>query len=623
MLQTFNIVPCDFGDLARPITVTVDISNPVNIGDVYFLSLGSGSRCVTVVDTPIRESISATYVAGPYTDCIDCYLSNPENIYLLFRNCQTDNSIIIPITDFVSQPTIDDIYFLEYYTIGFGDYPIINDLIGQGCFVFNQYIYYNFSADGPQIAAQYSNLISISNSYGSSNFDANCATCLGENSKNYNITGCDGRSDIITLTDLSLINHIISYSIGSDIYCGIVKDETTSEANATLVADYGLFNNDEQCQECISASQKKIEIQNCLTNEVSVVWSSPLLDSGDASNLSYQDGCYTILGETTNDVTLIGYLDFEPYPDCQDCNQCYGLTYKWTSCESDATGTSLIYQDMVSGQTFYNPLLDECVTITSVSTNSGYYNPDFYSVFDYSSGETSCSDCQTPTYESWIATFCNTTASGYYDNTLLVTVESTLGVGVGDVVSLQWGDSPSICAELTEPFNPLLSVTPSVKGIATSKFIDCAECESNSLVGLSVKNCATNEEKFVNITKSNYLTLIQFYLFGNGLPYTTMSDSNGNCWRFNAVCPITPEISYELLTPTNFYINCAICDFYTDEPSRSANTEYTVCVICCDCGSTGSTITQVSPPHPVWTDGYGVSVTQLNMITLGGNGLNS
>ncbi len=54
------------------------------------------------------------------------------------------------------------------------------------------------------------------------------------------------------------------------------------------------------------------------------------------------------------------------------------------------------------------------------------------------------------------------------------------------------------------------------------------------------------------------------------------------------------------------------------------NTEATVCVICCDCGATGSTINQITPPNPVWTDGFGTDVTQLNMIVLGGpRGLNS
>ena len=53
--------------------------------------------------------------------------------------------------------------------------------------------------------------------------------------------------------------------------------------------------------------------------------------------------------------------------------------------------------------------------------------------------------------------------------------------------------------------------------------------------------------------------------------------------------------------------------------STSANTETFICVT--DCEFTGSTA--VSPPHPVWTDGYGTPVTQLNMVLIGsGNGLN-
>jgi hypothetical protein len=66
--------------------------------------------------------------------------------------------------------------------------------------------------------------------------------------------------------------------------------------------------------------------------------------------------------------------------------------------------------------------------------------------------------------------------------------------------------------------------------------------------------------------------------------------------------------------------NCSQCG---NNIPKSANTESTVCVICCDCGATGSTTNIIVPPHPIWTDGYGNVVTQMNMITIGGNGLNS
>ena len=66
------------------------------------------------------------------------------------------------------------------------------------------------------------------------------------------------------------------------------------------------------------------------------------------------------------------------------------------------------------------------------------------------------------------------------------------------------------------------------------------------------------------------------------------------------------------------YNTCNECE--TEIP-RSANTEVLLCEQICT--ESGTTVVSVTPPHPVWTDGYGASVTQLNMITLGGNGLNS
>ena len=50
----------------------------------------------------------------------------------------------------------------------------------------------------------------------------------------------------------------------------------------------------------------------------------------------------------------------------------------------------------------------------------------------------------------------------------------------------------------------------------------------------------------------------------------------------------------------------------------SANTEVTICVELCD-----QSVVSVTPPHPVWSDLTGGTVTQLNMVVLGGpNGLN-
>ena len=76
------------------------------------------------------------------------------------------------------------------------------------------------------------------------------------------------------------------------------------------------------------------------------------------------------------------------------------------------------------------------------------------------------------------------------------------------------------------------------------------------------------------------------------------------------------------LITLNLYIFCqkgeAFCTSSYDPP-RSANTEYTMCIEICD-----GTYESQDTPHPVYTDGYGTPVTQLNMVVLGGpNGLNN
>jgi cell division septation protein DedD len=57
----------------------------------------------------------------------------------------------------------------------------------------------------------------------------------------------------------------------------------------------------------------------------------------------------------------------------------------------------------------------------------------------------------------------------------------------------------------------------------------------------------------------------------------------------------------------------------TTEPFmvKSANTEYVECRICDDVA------TEQNTPHPVYTDGKGNEVIQLNAVVIGGNGLNS
>jgi len=143
---------------------------------------------------------------------------------------------------------------------------------------------------------------------------------------------------------------------------------------------------------------------------------------------------------------------------------------------------------------------------------------------------------------------------------------------------------------------------------------DCCECLSGLTESLNFKfiRCDTLEE--INIESINFCgeygaptTGITYEIqFGSETPF---------CATFEGLSS-TGETNYHYISGP--YLLCEDCGSQP-EPPRSANTESTVCVIDCS----GNTVSIV-PPHPIWTDGYGTQVTQLNMITLGGpNGLNS
>jgi hypothetical protein len=89
------------------------------------------------------------------------------------------------------------------------------------------------------------------------------------------------------------------------------------------------------------------------------------------------------------------------------------------------------------------------------------------------------------------------------------------------------------------------------------------------------------------------------------------------CSTILNTCPLPGD--YPTVTPYAFYLNCETCIFDNTRQPRNSGVEVTVCVELCD-----QSVVSVTPPHPVWTDGFGTEVTQLDMITLGGpNGLNN
>jgi hypothetical protein len=265
------------------------------------------------------------------------------------------------------------------------------------------------------------------------------------------------------------------------------------------------------------------------------------------------------------------------------------------------------YEYVPIGDSFYHPIYDICCTVTNIRTDmDGDFT--FYSLKSYSG----CSDCNAVSYEVFTAIGCDIPVTG------LVVAEAGQH-SIGDIVRSHWGNSDFLCFEIdgtytigdvAEGYNFETENQPS--------FTSCTECTLGATVGLTLINCRTLVESYVNVSLDTWSTISGL----NSLPSPSVCDAQGNCYVVVNSCPI--DNVYEEFTPTNFYFDCTLCR--VDNPNfqaRSANTETLVCVTCCPCDGTSGSTFSVIPPHPVWTDGYGTEVTQLNMITLGGiNGLN-
>jgi len=185
--------------------------------------------------------------------------------------------------------------------------------------------------------------------------------------------------------------------------------------------------------------------------------------------------------------------------------------------------------------------------------------------------------------------------------------ENTITTGNTYYITFTGETNPGCFEVILESVDPITEVVSTA-----TQYSSCLVCLQNNDFSFLVTGCTLPTGGPVNANQFNEWPLGNFY---------TLCANNGefegcSCFEVVGIEPHGYPFIFTILGP---YLDCDC-----QEPPRSANTETFVCEICCECGATGSTITQVTPPHPVWTDGYGTAVTQLNMIVLGGpNGLNN
>ena len=440
-----------------------------------------------------------------------------------------------------------------------------------------------------------------------------CESCLSANSVTYEVTRCvEGSTDYVLLIGDQYTGNTISYTDGINQFCGVVQGQGTGLPELTFVSDYGNPGEGDFCEDCLSASNQKLLLESCVDPETQyTVWASTLFGIGDFSHLSTDDGCFRVVGSSDQEVDNVNFLNFVPSTGCDPCIECNGIAYEFATCsERPTTGTVYLYQYLPSGTTYWDPYQESCTTIGKITTGGDY---TLYSVNTFDD----CTNCnETVNIELWYGTICETGQDIY------VTTVSSAGLTTGNVVKAMWGSNEYVCVELDSTVSGESSTTyydTKKDSLGNTELYEgCGTCLSNSNITVGLINCDTDEESFVTISLSNYLSII-----GNGftLPNYTIRDQRQNCYTITSVCPLPSSASTEGMTVAYFFYSCLYCP---DQIIESANTESTICVICCDCGSTGSTVTSVSPPHPIYTDGYNNPIMQLNMVVLGGiNGLNS
>jgi hypothetical protein len=584
-------------------TQSINFNSPpnlINVGD-YWSAWNSTDPesafrlCVKI--TTGTSDPSAFYTANTeYNDCYDCLVANYGVVTL--KSCDGLSSVIIPVSEFGFIPISNGVYYFTY-----------EDSRGRSftnCWVSD--------IRGVQLLPKKSyDLLKLNTITTTPLSQATCRDCLSNNSLTYEVKRCtDSTTDYVTLINNSYIGHLISYSDdGINEYCGVVGSQSIAIPSHNFIFDYG-SSRDVPCDTCLETASDKILIRSCTNFDTTeVVWASALFEHTDVSNLSTDDGCFEVVSATTEEVTINSFLNFDPQPGCEPCIECNGVIYSYTNCRGDVTGSIRSYQSLSSGTTFYNPAISECCVIDG--TSSGYYDDTLFSVDTF----TGCADCENnANITIWNASAC--TNSNTYSSFYVTTDDTT---SPGDIVKLMWGSNEWICAGLINTVSSYSGgytyYNTQDNGVGTTlRYDSCENCNSQGLIGVTLVNCDTNIEDFVSITLDNYLSI---YNFGSLINYS-VSNENGDCYTIVNLCPI--PLNEPNFTPVEFYFNCSICIIDNTIYPRDAGPETLLCVEIC--GPSGTTVTQISPPHPVWTDGYGTSVTQLNMVTLGGpNGLNN
>ena len=323
---------------------TGNVSDPLSAftsGTTYFYR-GACFEIISVVRYGINRPPTITFESGPYNDCRECYGANYD--YVAVTDCINRDTYYFEFSGFTGTPLINEVYFIT--------------TIDRGTISYNCYTMFSYGIFNELEPVNYTTIVDTPT------LSTTCNGCLNSSFLTYEVTSCLGSGIYyVGLSSSDYIGHLISFVDGSgEQRCGTVSlTPVIATPDGTFISDYGLFvdnGGEVTCDECNSQVAEQRILTNCITNEDEIVWNSLFFNGGESSNLSSVDGCFRV-GEivTGETVTINEFLNFDPQPNCQECIQCNGIQYNYSSC--NGTGP-------IGGFSYSN-------TTTSVLTDGTYY----------------------------------------------------------------------------------------------------------------------------------------------------------------------------------------------------------------------------------------------------------
>ena len=678
-LIEFKVFSCEDETIRLRFIVDDPLSEIIVNSTYYFDSLDeripSGCYTVTLISPSAPINPPNMVLIDTYTDCLDC-LTNSAN-YVVVGSCDSSNKFVLPISAFTGTLEIGQTYYISF-TIKDGNATItscffidsflanydgeiggvisispliidcitcfsenslvyeVNDCLGEdikyiqlsGDYIGHLITYYD-----PLLFQQFCGVVNNLVFFESPDVTLvadlgpfldpiQCEECLGQVADKRIITNCiNGTEEVVWSSTLSGSEDFsnLSYELG----CYDIGDLTES---GVTISSFLNFDPQPSCTDCIECTGIQYNYSSC-TNTGPINSYTPLYLGTSLTLTPGLNGPFTGTTDSINGFGAMFYVEVDgsgtyntAYPSNNGVRYEIGNTividgslFGGISGDDDVTitvtnvtlsGSVISYQYVENpiGTTLYNPSLDDCIEITSYSNPiDGYTINSFNSLSD-------CETCNSSDNFVWLGESCSTLQ--------IAIITTTNGFILGDIVKVNRGSSEFDCYTLISEYDPSMGVYETYNSLTNDTYQTCDECTLNSRINISIAECDGSNQQYVSISLVDYF---MFNIFG----YTIFNINQYNkCYTIINTCPINgnyPEINIR-----SFYYNCNDCVFDNTRQPRSEGTEYEVCEICCDCGSTGSTINLITPPHPVYTGGYGTPVTQLNMVVIGGpNGLNN